>query len=360
MKIAYIMLVDWRWIKQRPHFLAEELAKEHDVTVIYQFRYGIKGKQKNKTENLKLKPMYVVPRGDRIPVLRRINKRIKKWIIDRYVKKEQPECIYATYPNQVELIPDGYTGRIIYDCMDDHSAFLSDQQEKQALEKQEKELLERANHVLVSSEKLREVLQKRYDCVDKVRMTIVRNAFNGHVLEYRGEAEKSTCSQQRPFTIAYFGTISKWFDFELLQKSIADFPDIQYILMGPVAGVTIPNSPNIVYRGTVEHDALYDAVSDVDCLIMPFVVNEIIESVDPVKLYEYINFQKNILCIEYQEVKRFDPFVYFYSDYETYMQKITCLMRCNMRKYTEEQRINFLHSNDWASRVAEINLLLEN
>jgi hypothetical protein len=110
----------------------------------------------------------------------------------------------------------------------------------------------------------------------------------------------------------------------------------------------------------VEHDALYDSVSDADCLIMPFVVNEIIESVDPVKLYEYINFQKNILCVEYPEIKRFDSFVYFYSDYESYKQQITHLMRSNVRKYTEEERRAFLQSNNWASRVSVIETLLEN
>lgn len=359
MKIAYMMLVDWHWIKQRPHFIAEGLAQKHDVTVFYQFRYGINGKQKNRTTDLKLRPIFVIPRGDRISALRKINKKIKKWIISRYIEENGVDCVYLTYPDQIDLIPSNYAGRIVYDCMDDHSAFLSGADEKRNLEKLEQTLMERADHVLVSSEKLREVLLQRYDSVDRKQITVVRNAFNGKIIDNKDDNNRNQPSENAPFTVAYFGTISKWFDFELLQKSVADFPNVKYILMGPIAGVSIPDSSNIEYRGIVEHDVLFEAISDADCLIMPFVVNEIVESVDPVKLYEYINFQKNILCVEYSEIRRFEPFVSFYSDYASYRQQLEKLLRCNALKYTEEQRRCFLSSNDWGSRVEAIEALLE-
>ena len=34
-KILYIMHVDWNWIKQRPHFIAEELTTWYDIKVVY-------------------------------------------------------------------------------------------------------------------------------------------------------------------------------------------------------------------------------------------------------------------------------------------------------------------------------------
>ena len=80
------------------------------------------------------------------------------------------------------------------------------------------------------------------------------------------------------------------------------------------------------FMGTVEHNKLYSAVKDSTALIMPFKVNKIIESVDPVKLYEYINFNKNILTIKYNEINRFDKFVYFYSDYTEYKKQLEKLL----------------------------------
>ena len=34
-RILYIMGIDWQWIYQRPHILAEKLAQDYDVTVVF-------------------------------------------------------------------------------------------------------------------------------------------------------------------------------------------------------------------------------------------------------------------------------------------------------------------------------------
>src|SRR5580692_11594838 len=34
-RVLYMIHVDWRWIKQRPQFLAESLAERHEVLVLH-------------------------------------------------------------------------------------------------------------------------------------------------------------------------------------------------------------------------------------------------------------------------------------------------------------------------------------
>lgn len=74
---------------------------------------------------------------------------------------------------------------------------------------------------------------------------------------------------------------------------------------------------------------------------MPFIINDIIESVDPVKLYEYINFNKNILTSYYEEIDRFDPFVYFYNSYDEFRKQIDLLKSNRKLKYSESERYSF-------------------
>ena len=38
-KILYLMHVPWGWIKQRPHFIAENLSKYYKVNVFYKKAY---------------------------------------------------------------------------------------------------------------------------------------------------------------------------------------------------------------------------------------------------------------------------------------------------------------------------------
>ena len=66
---------------------------------------------------------------------------------------------------------------------------------------------------------------------------------------------------------------------------------------------------------------------------MPFVVNDIILSVDPVKLYEYLNFNKNIISVHYPEIDRFSDFVNFYNSNKELISVIFKLMNDNSHKY---------------------------
>lgn len=351
MKIAYLMNVDWNWIKQRPHFIAEELSKNNNITVFFQKRYLQKGYQKRSYNHMNIIPLYVIPRGDRYRFLRKVNIIIKKNIIMKYAKKYDFDWVYTTYPDQIDLIRE-FQGKIVYDCMDNHPAFISnDESKKEELIKQEKELVTKADKIFCSSEKLKQVLLECYGYHLENKITVVRNGYDGKIID------KSTIKlnkMKNRYILSYFGTISSWFNFEFIKKSLEDFPEIEYHLYGPVAGTQIPNSSRIKYFGTVEHDKLYSAVSDSDCFIMPFILNDLIQAVDPVKLYEYINFNRNILCVYYKEIERFDPFVFFYNSYDSYKKQIESLLHLKTIKYSDIQRINFLKDNNWSQRVKQI------
>lgn len=353
-KIVYVMNVDWNWIKQRPHFIAEELAQDNDVTIVYRYRYDRRGLQKRSAEGQRIRPIYVIPRGDRIDFLRKINHWIKKMSIRYQVAKRKAEVLYLTYPDQFDAVPPAFAGKVIYDCMDNHPAFVKEPAVRQTIEKQEAALIERADHVLVSSQKLGQVLLERYGDCHRSKLTLVRNGYNGQELP----VEKIPVSaEEEKYTVAYFGTISNWFNFDFLRKSLEEFPNLHYLLMGP-ADVEIPQVQRLSYIGTVEHANLGNAIADAKCLMMPFVVNEIIESVDPVKLYEYINFNRDILCIKYPEVERFEPYVYFYEDYPSFRSQLEQLMHTNSVKYTALEREDFLKQNSWAERANVIRTLL--
>ena len=94
---------------------------------------------------------------------------------------------------------------------------------------------------------------------------------------------------------------------------------------------------------------------DYDAPIMQFLVNDIILSVDPVKLYEYINLGKCVISVKYPEIERFEPFVYFYQSREEYIDLIERLSKNGfIPKYTEKQRTQFLEENSWDARYKTI------
>lgn len=350
------MNVDWNWIKQRPHFLAEHLQAYHELLIVNQFRYIKKGYQKRiYSDNIFL--MRVLPRIDRYKGLSQINIFLKKKIIKKILLKFQPEFLYLTCPGQYEWIPVNYEGKIIYDCMDDHLGLERNKTQRKKIYQNEEKICEKADLLIVSSRYLKEILCKRYGKYILQKANVIRNGYSEDIINC--DKLKKTEKHGKKFVICYFGTISYWFDFELILKSLQDFDNIEYLLIGPLhKNMKVIQNKRIRYKGTVEHNMLVEYAFEADCFVMPFILSESIRAVDPVKLYEYISFNRNIICVRYGEVERFSDFAYLYNGYIEYKNILMKLIHNNNLKYTLDMKRNFLKNNTWKNRALEINKLL--
>lgn len=354
--IVYVMHIDWRWIKQRPQFMAEELANYYNMYVLYPFRYRLSVLQKTKYDSkIKYYPIFLLPTGNRFKVIRAINDKLKNRIISHFIRKVKPDYIYLGSPEFD--FPEIYDLKslIIYDCMDNYSELMEVEKKEQIILKEQR-IIEQAKYVFATSEYLiKEVINKRVS--SKSSVYLVRNGF---------EMNPKECLQKRDeaksfFHVGYFGTISRWFDFDLLMYCVSKIPNIVFDLYGPIEGC-LPsdiNTERIVFHGIVEHDRLFEEVSDMDVFIMPFVLNDIVRAVDPVKLYEYLDFEKNILCIKYEELNRYEPFVYFYSTFDECCEILINLLNNNELKYTYEMKTQFLLDSTWQKRAKQVVKILE-
>ena len=344
-KILYLMSIDWYWIKQRPQILAEYLAKDYDVTVVYMKE--IFCKQDLRKEKDELEKSYAIPaipyRDKNIAA-----HSIQKMMFRKIMKMANTfDIIWVGHPLLYRYIPRNYGGKIIYDCMDNHEALCGDEKIKKTIRQTEADLIKRADRIFVSSTGLYKKVQNAggEGCVFLVR--------NGFVADKIYPPVAVNHQKNENLKIGYFGTIAEWFDFPLLLKSLEKFPNLEYYLWGPVSGINVPNHPRIKLLGVVEHSRLWENVKDMDCLIMPFQVNDIIRDVDPVKLYEYISMGKRIISVEYDEIDRFGEFVYFYKNIFDY-ENIIGRMAESQIKYNIKEQKKFLLMNSWEKRYETI------
>jgi teichuronic acid biosynthesis glycosyltransferase TuaH len=347
-KILYMMHVDWGWIKQRPHFIAEKLNKTFDVSVFYSYARNRKSLTNNLSEVNKY-PIIPLPMK-RINILNKLNLTIQKTYFTIVCKWLRPEYIWITHPSLYDYLTDDIVKKhkIIYDCMDDVLEFNYPERVKKELKIAEEELLKHADRVFVSSEYLQNKIIRR-GC-EKVKTILVRNGYNGSIIEPELNEVRNN---QEPFRIAYVGTISDWVNFDFILRSLETIPNIEYHFFGPI-DCEVPAHNRILFRGSVKHNELYDHIKDYDCLMMPFKINELILAVDPVKLYEYVNFSKNIITVYYKEIERFQEFVHFYSTEEEFILTIENLKINPAIKYNEQQRQSFLKENTWDERMKVI------
>lgn len=346
MKILYLMWIDWKWIWQRPQILAQKLEKEYDVTVA--FPQNIISRQKMQRKNAypnKFRKIYVVPLYNKFPFLQRIMDWIIRWSL-RDSKKY--DIIWVGHPMFEKVIPKDYSGKVVYDCMDNHAALCADS-EKERIVEEEIRLVERADIVFVTAQLLKEKIEK-YVVSNNTRVVLVRNGYEqGNI--YRPELAK----RKEKYILGYIGTISEWMDYSIILQSIEEYKNIEYHMIGLVSGDAYVKNDKIYYEGVVEHKNLYNNIKDYDCLIMPFLVNDIVLSVDPVKLYEYISFGKCIVSVYYPEIERFGEYVYFYKTKDDYCKLMGWLIENGFPpKYTKEEQEEFLKNNTWEERFRVI------
>lgn len=357
-RIMYIMNVDWDWAKQRPHFLAQYLSRLHDVIVLYPFAWRRAHLAKNERDGVRPYPFFRLPFGGRFAFIGKLNVFLFRIMASAFLKWHHPDIVWISSPELFEYLPKHLPARLIYDCMDDVLAFPRNAPRRDSLMANEKELINACSHVFCSSGNLRDKLIARAGHSEKY--SLVYNAFEPSAFSgLSGNAE--TEKKEGQYVLGYVGTISSWFDFEALVKIVNAFPSVEIHLIGPIENLCVawPQHDRIKYIGAVRHGDIQMLVSAFDALLMPFQVTELIQSVDPIKLYEYVFFGKPIMSVRYPEIERFSGFVDFYSDHEELVSILNrYLIEGVRKKYSEDDRLRFITSNTWSNRVNRIEEVL--
>lgn len=118
------------------------------------------------------------------------------------------------------------------------------------------------------------------------------NFFSRAIKEHHGEGE---------IKIGYIGKIQDRVDFDLIEKCLQRYPKFQFTFIGPVYSQNRvikkldKNYENITFLGDVHYSRLPEKMKELDVTIIPHRVNEFTESMNPLKLYEYLAAGKPVV-----------------------------------------------------------------
>ncbi|HET7588351.1 MAG TPA: glycosyl transferase [Gammaproteobacteria bacterium] len=210
-----------------------------------------------------------------LPIVNRIN----DWRIGRFLHRFGDECrpdlIVVGKPSRlaetfIQRFPDVYA---VYDAMDDFPEFMRGLARRN-LRLVENEVARQADLVVTSCESIHE---KFAGCS---RTALVHNACDTSAIAPAGAA--------RPGRLGYVGTIGGWFDWEIVIHIAEECPDLEIELVGPVFGAKPSRLPaNVALVGSLPHQEAMRRLSGYAAGLIPFRINPLTESVDPVKYYEY-------------------------------------------------------------------------
>ena len=198
------------------------------------------------------------------------------------------ERLIAWYytPLALELGRDLEADLVVYDCMDELSAFAF---APPALKAAEAELLERADVVFTGGRSLFEAKRGRHPNVHAFPSSVDAAHFN-QARQPGLEAPSDMAGIPGP-RLGFFGVIDERLDIDLL-ACMADLrPDWSFVMLGPVVKIdpaSLPRRANIHWIGGRDYKDLPRYLAHWDVGIMPFALNEATRFISPTKTPEFL------------------------------------------------------------------------
>jgi len=174
---------------------------------------------------------------------------------------------------------------IIYDCMDELSAFKFAPQELMGLERK---LMAKADLVFTGGHSLYEAKKQQHANIFPFPSSIEKKHFAQAKTEKQHPEDQATIIGPK---IGFFGVIDERFDIELIRNIAEKRPDWQLILIGPVVKISpeiLPKNKNIHYLGQKSYTELPSYLSGWDVALIPFLLNESTRFISPTKTPEYL------------------------------------------------------------------------
>ncbi len=190
---------------------------------------------------------------------------------------------------------------VVYDCMDELSAFAG---ADPALPARERKLMARADLVFTGGRSLYEAKRGQHPDVH----AFPSGVDVAHFAPARGALPDPADQVAIPHPrLGFYGVIDERLDQELL-AAVADLrPAMQFVLVGPVAKIDparLPRRPNLHYLGAKTYAELPAYIANWDAALMPFARNEATRFISPTKTPEYLAAGRPVVSTGIADVVR--------------------------------------------------------
>jgi glycosyltransferase involved in cell wall biosynthesis len=189
----------------------------------------------------------------------------------------------------------------IYDITDDWTKFSGNQSQLELITEQDATLCQSCDHVIVCSQQL---FDDKATLVDPEKLHLIPNGV--HVDHYEAVADTSmpvhpVAQKWKKPTFGYTGTIhSDRVDVNLIASVAQAYPSATIAMVGPnLLEQTEQNGldqfSNVVFTGSQSYADLPDIMRAFDVCMVPHLVTPFTESLNPIKLWEYLAAGKPIV-----------------------------------------------------------------
>jgi len=303
------------------------------------------------------RPIKLVPRSYRAG--RAFNHLLLRRHIDKQCRKLGwgPAVLWINDQSAWRLAQDKRWDRVIYDVTDDWTE-MGQSFTRELVKRDDRRLCALADHVVVCSQRLAELKREQTSSVSLVPNG-VDVAHYRSVLDADGPAPDLARDWTRP-VLGYTGTIHPdRMDVSLLKQIAAAWPGT-VALIGPdhlgAHARELAAIDNLAITGPVPYREIPDWMRQIDVMIVPHLLSKFTESLNPIKLWEYLAAGKPIVSTPVAGFRDFPDHVRLATGAEAFLA--ACRAALDEDREAAERRQAAAAAHAWSSRVDDIERLL--
>jgi glycosyltransferase involved in cell wall biosynthesis len=288
---------------------------------------------------------------------RALNRHFVAWSVRRAYRRlgfKNP-ITWTFLPTSGEIVGALNEKLIVYHCVDEFSEFTGT--DKNAILDMERDLLRKADQVLVSSGPLYETKKPHNPRTSMVTHGVDLDHFR-KACDPKVVLPADIAGLGRP-VIGFYGLVADWVDLNLIRFLAVSRPSWAFVLIGKVDTDISPieGLANVHLLGRKPYSVLPSYCAGVDVAILPFVVNQLTFASNPLKLREYLAAGLPVVTTDIPEARRLGKHVRVGTTYDEFMAHIeTCLAQGAGPQLSIS---NAMAGESWDAKVEEMSSLIQ-
>jgi len=290
----------------------------------------------------------------------------KLTLVRRFLRREgfDRPIVWVYHPGYVDALERLPRELLVYDCVDEYTAFPNYQPVADWIRAKERRLCERADLVFTTSPALYE---------DKSKY----NPEDTHFVHNVGDAEhfKSALASSTDVApeirelsgpvVGFVGAVSDYkLDSEWLLQLAEARPDWQLAVVGPVGEADpstdvseMETTPNIHLLGHRDYERLPEYIKGFDVATIPYRINEYTRSVFPIKFFEFLATGTPVVISALPSLEQYYDAVEVAESADEFVEK--CHVALDRGAEGAKERVELAENNSWWSRIDRMMELIE-
>jgi len=281
----------------------------------------------------------------KVPGVRKFN----RWSIVKTVKKNLKKLRFRNYllittlptvSDFLEMINPRFS---IYYCVDDFTLWPGVY--GNLIRELEERLLSQVDLVIATSDNLMNTRKGNKNETKLLTHGVDRMHFSGK--------DQNKMDKRINKVIGYFGLVDERCDMELLTSIVRELNNFKFTLIGErrVPTRNLRGMKNVNLLGKVSYDILPQYLKDIDVFILPYKINELTKSINPLKLKEYLSTGKPVIATPIPEVLKLSKYLTIASTSDEFKKAI---LEIDQNEYATDPNLSaFLSEESWDSKAEE-------